>query len=219
MTYVNGMCQYALYDVRMPQHTLVFLRLNFTGLIEVSGRRKNTGIVEPASNLYHADTLRAPFENLTDGRSRFLIDNKVVFVIGIFAVPIGCPRSDELATLLFNVKCRCGFLGYIFTVNLVDEIFQRHDISVLGSLCGQRIKIIVDGDEANTEEWENAFQIVSGLLVVTTEAGQVFDDDAVHTPFCVLPPSSSQTEDGQSPFPFARCHRTGLPAPYRTCFR
>lgn len=110
MTYVNGVCQYALYNLRMPQHTLVFLRFDLAGLVEICRGRKNTGIIESASNLYHADTLGTPLEYLTDGRCGFLVDNKVVFVVGVFTVPIRCPRSDELAVLLLNVKCRCGFL-------------------------------------------------------------------------------------------------------------
>ena len=71
--------------------------------------------------------------------------------------------------LLLNMKCGCGFFGYVLAVNLVNEIFQRHDISVLGSLCGQRIKVVVDGDEANAEEREDTLQVISGLLVVTTK--------------------------------------------------
>ena len=70
------------------------------------------------------------------------------------------------------------FTVFILAVNLVDEIFQRCDISVLGSLCGQRIKVIVDGDEANTEEWEDTLQVISGLLVVTTETkDDLLDND------------------------------------------
>ena len=67
------------------------------------------------------------------------------------------------------MKCGCRFFGYVLAVNLVNEIFQKHDISVLSSLSGQRIKVIVDGDEANTEEWEDTLQVISGLLVVTTK--------------------------------------------------
>ena len=67
------------------------------------------------------------------------------------------------------MKCGCGFFGYVLAVNLVNEIFQKHDISVLGSPSGQRIKVNVDGDEANTEEWEDTLQVISGLLVVTTK--------------------------------------------------
>ena len=69
------------------------------------------------------------------------------------------------------MKCGCGFFGYILAVNLVDKIFQKHDISVLGSPSGQRIKVNVDGDEANTEEWKDTLQIIAGLFVVTTETG------------------------------------------------
>ena len=42
-TYVNGVFQYALHDLRMPKHTLVFFRLYFVRRVEISGRRKNTG--------------------------------------------------------------------------------------------------------------------------------------------------------------------------------
>ena len=167
----------------MPKHTLIFFRLNFACFVEIGRRRKNTGIVKPAPDLHNADTLGTPFEYLSNHRSCFLVDNKMVFIIGVFAIPIRCPRSDELSTLLLNMKCGCGFLGYILTVNLVYEIFQRYDISVLGSLCGQRIKVVVDGDEADTEERKDTFQIVAGLLVITTETGKVFDYDAVHTTF------------------------------------
>ena len=84
----------------MPRHTLVFLRLDFACLIEVSRRRKNTGIVEPTSNLHNADTLGTPLEYLSNRRSCFFVDNKMVLVVGVFAVAVWCPRSDKLATLL-----------------------------------------------------------------------------------------------------------------------
>ena len=183
VTYVSGMCQHIFNYLRMPQHTLVLFRLDFACLVKISRRRKNTCIVEPASDLHNADTLGTPLEYLSNRRSCFFVDNKMVLIIGVFAIPIGCPSSNELATLLLNMKCGCGFFGYVLAVNLVNEIFQRHDISVLGSLCGQRIKVVVDSDETDSEEWEDTLQVIAGLLVITTEAGKVFDYNAVYTTF------------------------------------
>ena len=45
VTYVNGVREQIFENCRMPQHTLIFFRLDFACLIEVSRRRKNTGIV------------------------------------------------------------------------------------------------------------------------------------------------------------------------------
>ena len=54
-----------------------------------SGRRKNTGIVEPASDLHNTDILGTPLKYLSNRRRCFFVDNKVVLIIRVFAIPIG----------------------------------------------------------------------------------------------------------------------------------
>ena len=106
-----------------------------------------------------------------------------MLIIRVFAVAIWSPCADKLATTLLYRQGGVYFLGYILAVNLVDEIFQRHDISVLRSLCCQSIKIVVDSDKTDAEERENTLQIVTGFLVVTTKTRQVFYRDAVYPSF------------------------------------
>lgn len=86
----------------MPQHTLVLFRLDFARLIEIGRRRKNTGIVEPASDLHNTNTLGTPLEYLPNRRSCFFVDNKMMLVIGVFAIP------------MLTVK-------FLFSVKLTDE--------------------------------------------------------------------------------------------------
>lgn len=69
------------------------------------------------------------------------------------------------------------------SVNLVDEVFQRNQITVRAPLGGEGVKAVVDGNEANSEERKNALQVVARFLVVSAKAGQVFDHDAVYMPF------------------------------------
>ena len=119
--------------------------------------------------LHNADSFRTPLEYPSYCWSGFRIYDKVMLIIRVFAVAIWCPRADKLATTLLYRQGGVYFLGYILAVNLVDEIFQRHDISVLRSLCCQSIKIVVDSDKTDAEERENTLQIVTGFLVVTTK--------------------------------------------------
>ena len=57
------------------------------------------------------------------------------------------------------------------TAYVLDEIFQRNQITVRAALGSEGIKAIVDGDEAHAQERENALQIVAGFLVVSAETG------------------------------------------------
>ena len=123
VTYVNGMGEQILQDLRVPGYTLIFFRFYLSGLIEICCRGRDAGFIEPAANLDNADALGAPLEYPANRGGCFFIDDKVVLVIGVFAVSIRCPRPDELAALLLYMKCGSGFLGYILAVNLVDEIF------------------------------------------------------------------------------------------------
>ena len=65
-----------------------------------NGRGKNTGIVEPASDLHNTDTLGTPLKYLSNRRRCFFVDNKVVLIIRVFAIPIGAQAP-------MNSPCCC----------------------------------------------------------------------------------------------------------------
>ena len=167
----------------MPQHTLVFFRPDLAGLVEIGRWRENAGIVEPAAYLHHADALGAPLENLADSGSSLLVDDQMVFILRVFAIAIRCPRSDELTTPLFHGQSSIYLAGYVLAVNLVDEIFQRDDVALLGALRRQGVEAVVDRYESNPKEREDTLQVVAGFLVVAAEAGKVLDHDAVDGSF------------------------------------
>ena len=89
--------------------------------------------------------------------------------------------------MLLPCKRRNGFSGDILAVGSIDDIFERDNIPVAAALRGQRIEVVVDGNEPNAKKRENPFQILAGFQIVSAKARQVLDDDAVNPARADLP--------------------------------
>ena len=101
---------------------------------------------EPPCNLRDAHTLGSPPEYLPDNGSRRFVRLQLVGIIRLFAVTVGSPRPDEIAVFLLRRQRGAGLSGNILAVNLVDEIFQRNQITVRAPLGGEGVEAVVDGN-------------------------------------------------------------------------
>ena len=163
--------QKVLDRLNIPAHAVILLRFAYPGVVQVGGGGWYAGIVEPPCDLCDSHAPGSPPEYLPDNRSRCLVRFQLMRVVRALAVAIGCPRADEFAIFLLRGQRGARFLGNILAVNLIDEIFQRNQITVRAALGGEGIKTIVDGDKPHTQKRKNALQIVAGFLVVSAETG------------------------------------------------
>ena len=157
--------------LNVPDHTVVLFCFAYTGIVQVGRGRRYALVIEPPCDLRDANALGTPTEYLPDNGSRCLVRLQLMRVVRAFAVAVGCPRADEIAVFLLRGQRGAGLPGNILAVNLIDEIFQRHQITVRAPLGGEGIKSIVDGDEAHAQKRKNALQIIAGLLVVSAKTG------------------------------------------------
>lgn len=104
-------------------------------------------------------------------RRGFFIRFNPVAVIGTFLVAVCRPGTNKISVLLLGGQGREYFSGDILAVNGVHDIFQRHDVGILGAFGGQRIKIVIDRDEPNVQERKHPLQIIARLPVVAAKAG------------------------------------------------
>lgn len=100
-----------------------------------------------------------------------------------FFILIGCPCADELAFELLGFQSGTGFSGNVLAVNLVNQVFQRDDIAVLGAFRCQRIKIVIDCNESYPKEWKDTLQVIAGFLIIAAKSGEVFHHNAVNLAF------------------------------------
>lgn len=157
--------------LNVPDHSVVLFCFARAGIVQIGRRGRNVSIIEPPCDLRDANALGTPTEYLPDNGSRCLVRLQLMRVVRTFAVAVGCPRADEIAVFLLRGQRGAGLPGNILAVNLIDEIFQRHQITVRAPLGGEGIKSIVDGDEAHAQKRKNALQIIAGLLVVSAKTG------------------------------------------------
>ena len=94
-----------------------------------------------------------------------------VMVVRALLITVNRPGTDKFPVSLFCREYGQQLSGDVLAVNLVEDIFQRHNIAVLGPFGGQRIKIVVDGDKPYIQERENPLQIVAGFPVVAAKPG------------------------------------------------
>ena len=163
--------QKVLDRLNIPAHAVIFLRFAYPGVVQVGRGGWYAGIVEPPCDLRDAHALGTPLKYLPDDGCRYFIRFQLMGIILTFAVAVGSPRPNEISVFLLCCQCRAGLLRNVLAVNLVDEIFQRNQITVRAPLSGEGIKAVVDGNKTNAQERENSLQIVAGLLVVSAKAG------------------------------------------------
>ena len=109
-----------------------------------------------------------------------LIHHQPAFVPFIFAVTVHCISADELPLAPLNVQLAPNLNGNIPAVGIIQQIFEgNHDAIRITALSVCVIVVIIDGNEPNPHHWENLFQILSHLNVVTAKSRQVLDYDAV----------------------------------------
>ena len=112
-----------------------------------------------------------------NNRSCLLVDDHLMFLRRMRLIAIR-DAAHILCFALLHAHCRFDLLREVFTVIIIDEVFESnvHTDGLAFMLCA--VIVVIDGLEADAEEREDMLQIVTYLKVVSSETGEVFDNDA-----------------------------------------
>ena len=111
-----------------------------------------------------------------------MIDYQSAPIIFILQIAIRSIIADVIAAQPLILYCRADLFGYVLCVHIVDQVFKSSGELFTG--VGRAAVIIVaDGNKAYAEERKDAFQIFSGLYIVSAKAGKVLHNDAIDSPF------------------------------------
>ena len=158
--------------------------LLFVGMLgaEILSRRLGVVIIQAKGNLRGVSAQQRLIEDPADDVCRLRVKLELVADRGMQNITIGGITAHILALFHHLYFCRSGFDREIFAVCRVDYAAHHHFKATRGSLIILAVIAVVDGYEANAHEGKGAFQIVSGLDIVTRKAGEVLDADQIDFP-------------------------------------
>ena len=100
----------------------------------------------------------------------------MVSVIGIFQIPEGSMASQIHSSLCSGSVCGLGLAGCLPSIEGIDHIGEGQ-YQIVHTILG--VNVLGYRDEPDTFFLKVVFDVHSHLCVLSTEAGQVFDDDHV----------------------------------------
>lgn len=100
---------------------------------------------ESGSDFIYTVSLKVKPVNFTDNRSAFFINDKMIFVVRVFFVPVGSFRTDKFSLALSGVKCGLHLFGDVLRIHIVQQISERCNVK---GRSVKRVNIIVEGNVA-----------------------------------------------------------------------
>ena len=111
-----------------------------------------------------------------------MIDHQSAPIIFILQIAIWSIISDVITAQPLILHGRTNLFGYVLCVHIVDQIFKSSGEFFTG--VGRAAVIIVaDRNKADAKERKDAFQIFTGLHIVSAKAGKVLHNDAIDSSF------------------------------------
>ena len=87
--------------------------------------------------------------------------------------------ADVFTALHFSAFRRRDLNRQILAVIIINDILHDNIKTAGSSLVVLTVVMIIDGNEANSQERKNPFQVVTQLNIITSESGKVFHYDTV----------------------------------------
>ena len=168
----NGCC---MPVIRFTPVVAVFVVVRIV-LIEVCLRVQNIPIPQ---DLRHTHIPNAVGEHLKDffhHISRRRINDQMVSVIGIFQVTEGCSAPEKHSSLCSGSVCGLGLAGCLPSIEGINHIGEGQ-YQIVHAVLG--IDVLRHRNEPDTFFLKVVFDVHSHLRILSTEAGQVFDNDHV----------------------------------------
>ena len=111
-----------------------------------------------------------------------MIDYQAAPIIFILQIAIWSIISDVITAQPLILHCRTDLFGYVLCVHIVNQIFKSGGKLFTG-IGRAAVIIVADGNKAYAEERKDAFQIFSGLHIVSAKTGKVLHNDAIDLSF------------------------------------
>ena len=137
---------------------------------KVCGRRLDLRLAEHRGDLIGAAALNGKLEDTPHDRRRFLVNQPVVFVVGVFPIAVDSTVGGGFAGLALDPN------GSALLAAQVPQIPFRHDVDKRSELTGigvGTVNAVADGDEAHPKFSEKDFRIESGLQIISPDSAHV----------------------------------------------
>ena len=131
-------------------------------------------IFQPAADAVGAAAVLRPLKNPADDPGGILVNEKMVFVLRVFAVAERGQTAGKLAGLGFCQVGRMDFLAHIPAIHLVQQRAKRGYLILNLAVYG-----IVQSDIPYLLPWEKIFQQLAHLQIVPAQPGEVFRQDHI----------------------------------------
>ena len=181
VTQISNILQNFSNHVLIPEDNTVFLIVvrDDATIRFILPRREYTAVIELLIDTHVAHALASPQKNLLYDRGSFRVHNQLILIIRVFQVSVLFPCTDELAIFHFASQGRRYLAGNVLGVVIVDDIGKGYR-KLSACFNSFRIKIIIDSNETDAEEWADLFQKFACFNIVTPKSGKVFYYDAVN---------------------------------------
>ena len=111
-----------------------------------------------------------------------MIDHQAAPIIFILQIAIWSIIADVITAQPLILHGRADLFGYVLCVHIIDQIFKSGGELFTG-IGRAAVIIVADGNKAYAEERKDAFQIFTGLHIVSAKAGKVLHKDAIDPSF------------------------------------
>ena len=137
---------------------------------EISGRRLDFLLAEYRSNFIRAVAHDGKLEDTPHNSSGLLIDQPVVFVVGVFSVAVDSTVGGRLAGLALDPDGGSLLAAQAPQVPFAHDIDERRELAGTGVIA---VDTVADGDEADSEFSEEDFRIETGLQIISADPAHV----------------------------------------------
>ena len=115
---------------------------------EVSGRRFDFRLAEHRSDFIRPVTLDGKLEDAPHGRRCFLVDQPVVFVVGVFPVAVDGTVGGGLAGFALDPDGGSLLAAQVPQIPFAHDVDERRELAGTGIIA---VDTISNGDEAHSE--------------------------------------------------------------------
>ncbi len=132
--------------------------------------RKHAAVIQSGGDILRAHALQLPFEDIPHDVRSVFVCHQTGFVCFVFQIAVHGKCADILAALALDLKLGADFHGNITAIGFVYEVFERNDKVVRSVFSAEAVVIVVDGNEANAQEWEYLFDVLACVQVIAAKA-------------------------------------------------
>ena len=156
---------------------LIIICDNATVCLVLTGRG-NPHVVEFFVDTHIAHSLRTPFINHSDNRCCVRIYNQLILVVRGLEITVFLPGTDKFSIFHLTSQSRGNLARDVLCIVVIDDIREGYGQLTIG-FYGISIEVVIDCNEADTEERTDLLQELAGLNIISTKTGKVFDHDTV----------------------------------------